>query len=148
MKLGVHTDMEALQVPVKCHLDLPELNDGTDEKVYLWIRPWTRTAQAIVAKKAKLKGEISDEELRAAGTGDLDSERYTRSLANFLLTDWENVTDVNKVSDEFPQGEPLECNERNKMALFEDLQVALWVVEKAKTLATKKLPGDLKNSAG
>jgi hypothetical protein len=140
-KLSIITDPERLYASAWVELrapEYPEFDDGSGVYVRLKIRPWTRTTQSIVEKKAKHGAGIAEgESIIPDGTGDRKSEKFTQSLADYLLDDWENVVDAS--------GAALPCTFANKLWAFESVDLATIVINEAKRLAGKVVRDEAKN---
>lgn len=145
MKLGILTDVSALQNPQWVYYDEEGFDEGPEEeRVAFLIRPQTRTNLAIVernAKKAELARKRSTNLNRDDIGGEGKGEAWVRELAKFLLVDWRNVVDG-------ATHETLECSEKNKLLLFENTTIALWIIERAKELCSQKIEEETKNSNG
>jgi hypothetical protein len=95
MRLGIYSNTAELQ-KTREWIFKPngyEYVEGEDI-VKFHLRPWTRTTQGIVDKKAKAKNIAimdADAALKGVGVGDKKAEAYTRELADFLIAEWENV---------------------------------------------------------
>jgi hypothetical protein len=151
MQLGVYTNTEELQktrpwtyVPKGYE---PEPGEPMPT---LHLRPWTRTTQGVVEKRAKARGVTPmdiDDALKGVGTKDPKAEAYVRELADFLIADWTNVaygTDIPEMG--IKKGDALPCVSENKVFLFEDLQVAVDIIDAARSFATVQIKSEAKNA--
>lgn len=155
MKLGIMTSANELQ---KVHA-VPYEPEGyvfeeNEPRVIFHLRPWTRTTQSIVEKRAKGKGMAVPSDgnpLKGIGSGDKKAEAFTRELAMYLVADWEGVVYGSDMQDDegnivARKGDPLPCEDANKVFLFEDIAVAVWVVEQAQKLVSQQLRDEVGNS--
>jgi hypothetical protein len=153
MKLGIFTSNEDLQ-RTRPWIYPPSVED--EEKVIFHLRPWTRSSLAIVEKRAKAKNIAvmdADQVLWGIGGNDKDrrNEAYLRELANYLIADWEGITFANEFVDpdtgtEYKVGDPMPCDYRMKVFLFENSQLAVDIVSAAQKFATIEITDDAKNS--
>jgi hypothetical protein len=109
------------------------------------IRPWTRTTQSEIDERAKKRVALKKlEQFRAEGveipkgTGDRKTEAQTVETADYLIEDWENVTDS--------KDRPLECNIVNKLWAFESIDLAMWILARAKERGGRLVEAQAKNS--
>lgn len=95
MRLGIYTNTAELQ-KTRPWTYIPagyQPEDGEAMPVF-HLRPWTRTTQGIVDKKAKAKNIAimdANEALKRVGVGDRKAEAYTRELADFLIAEWDGI---------------------------------------------------------
>jgi len=157
MKLGIYTNTAELQ-KTRPWVYTPKGHsyEEGEEQVIFHLRPWTRTTQAIVDKRAKAKGVTimdADKALKGIGQGDKKAEAYTRELADFLIANWENVVFANDAAFpdddgnmiEYKKGEPIPCESRFKVFLFEDVEVAVEIVKAAQSFASLQINEEVKN---
>jgi hypothetical protein len=148
MKLGIHTNHETASKPRWIVFDMEgyeaNLHEQPENQIKFLVRPETRAAVTRVEKLAetqlKARGRNKFETDGSAlpqGTNDLGDHR-TRELAKYLVEDWTNVCDL--------EGNPLECNDTNKVWLFENLDIAVWVITQAKDLSSVRIEEERKNS--
>lgn len=155
MKLGIYADREDLQ-KTREWIYTPKgyVYEEDEARVSLMLRPFTRTTQATVDKRARSKNLAimdADEALRGVGSGDKRAEAYTRELADFLIADWTGVVFANDHFDsetqtQFSKGDPIPCTSRYKILLFEDVNVAVEIVTAAQGFATIQISEEAKNS--
>lgn len=151
MKLGVFTDTAELQ-EARERVFTPDgyVYEPDEPQIKFGIRPWTRTTQELVNKRAKAKNIAimdADEALKRVGSGDKRAEAYVRELADFLIKWWENVVyGADVPARKAKKGDPMPCTSQNKVFLFEDVTVAVWIVEEAKKMATVQISEEVKNS--
>lgn len=158
MELGIYTSTAELQ-RTRPWVYTPKgyVYEDEEPQVVFHLRPWTRSSQAIVDKRAKAKGIKSmdaDKALKGIGSGDKQSEAYTREMADFLIVNWENVVFANDCvfpdDDgnliEYKKGDPMPCESRFKVFLFEDVNVAVEIVKAAQSFASDQITGETKNS--
>lgn len=142
MRLGIGVDPDK---GVWCALDITKMEDGREiqpfvDDVKFLIKPGTKANLAKVekaAKRSKLARRHTTEEGEVVEGNASDS--WTKALANELLLDWSGVTDVTGQ-------EELPCEEMTKLMLFEDQDIALWVLNKARQLARVEVETERKNS--
>lgn len=157
MRLGIRTNAESILKETHPWVYAPKGYEyGPDEeKVIFHLRAWTRTAQQIVEKRAKQKNLAimdADEALKKVGGGDKRAEAYLRELADYLIADWENIVfaeDTTLTIDgevqSFKAGDQMPCVQQLKVFVFEDVQVAVDVVEAARGLASVQMADEAKN---
>lgn len=152
MQLGVITDPEKLHATRPWTYTPAGYEYGPDEpRVVFHLRPWTRSTQAIVEKrlKARHQGITMDAALKKLGTGDKKAEAYTRELADFLIVDWENVVYADDAPEaDAKKGDPIPCTTSAKVFLFENVGLAVKIIEAAQGFATVQLEEEEKNSEG
>lgn len=151
MQLGIYTTTEELQKTRPwTYVPRGYEPDPGETMPVLHLRPWTRTTQSIVEKRAKARGITVmsiDEALKGVGEKDQKSEAYVRELADFLIEDWQNVVygaDVPELN--VKKGTPLPCTSTHKVFLFESVQVAVDVIEAARSFANIQIRDETKNA--
>lgn len=149
--LGIYTDAAELQKTRPWQYTRPG-EEPTEHDAILHLRPFTRTTQGIVERKAKAKGiEVMDADaaLAGIGQGDKKAEAFMRVLFDFLIAEWENVVTNNAFFDgerHFDVGAPLPCELRFKVMLIEDMDLAVRLINQAKAMATLQVGDETKNS--
>lgn len=155
MKFGIYTDRDELQ-KTRPWVYTPKgyAYEENEDKVIMHLRPWTRTTQAIVDKRARTKNIAimdADEMLKGIGSGDKKGEAYVRELADYLISDWEGVVFANDHYDpeteaHYKKGDPIPCESKYKVMLFEDVTVTLEIIEAARGFASEQISEEQKNS--
>lgn len=155
MKLGIYTDAAELQKTRPWTYTPAGHEYGeNEEKVIFHLRPFTRTTQELVTKRAKAKNLVqmsAEDALKGVGVGDQKAEAYTRVLADFLIADWEGIVFASDFVDEesgneYKKGDAIPCESRFKVFLFEDVDVAVQIVKAAQSFATLQISDESKNA--
>lgn len=148
MKLSIPTNNETASRSQWVDLDAKgyeaNLTEPAHQRIKFLIKPQTRTAVTRVEKLAESaeksaktfrKNNVEAESALPEGSG---GDYFTRELANYLLEDWEGVVDSDT-------GEPIQCDRTNKIWLFEQIDLAIWVITKAKEIAVSTIQDEAKN---
>lgn len=89
-------------------------------------------------KKYHRHNEINKDGEKVSKQGD-PQEAFVEELAKLVVKDWKGI--VNKRTKE-----PIPCTDDTKVLLFNNVDVANWIVKAAGELAVVELDGDEKNS--
>lgn len=148
MKLSIPTNNEAASRPQWVDFDMKgyeaNLTEPLEKRIRFLVRPQMRTLVTRVEKLAESaeksaktfrKADAAVEDALPEGSG---GDYFTRELASQLLEDWDNIVDQDEVA--------LECNRTNKIWLFEQIDIAIWVITKAKEIANRTIQDEAKNS--
>lgn len=148
MKLGIATTQAGASAPQWIDFDMEgyesNLMEPVDKRIRFLVTPQTRALINRIEKrsenlqKARGRNKYSDEDGMPAEATDR-GDFFTREMAKELLQDWKGVCDLEE--------EPLECNDRNKIWLFENINIAVWVIEKSQSLASTRIEEESKNSS-
>lgn len=148
MKLGIATNQQAASEPQWVDFDMEgwesNLNDPEDKRVRFLIIPQTRAlinridARADNLAKAKGRNKYADDPSLPSEARDR-GDYFTREMAKELTKDWQNVTDLDE--------NPLECNDHNKIWLFENINIAFWIITKAQEISSVRIEDEQKNSS-
>jgi hypothetical protein len=151
MRLGIATNNEAANEAQWVDFDMEgyeaNLQEPLEKRIRFKIKPQTRALITHVEKRAELekkaagtkRARIEAEANELPDAASAADDAFSRRLAIALVEDWANVSDIQT-------DVALECNNTNKVWLFENINIALWVIEKAKDMASKAIVDDEENS--
>lgn len=156
MKFGVPVGREEIQKAREWKYIPKDYTPEPDEEMpTFWIKPWTRTLQGLVDKRARAMNIAimdANEALKGVGTGDKKAEAYVRVLADTLIVDWKNVVFTNDFTDpetgeSYKTNDPLPCEAKFKVFVFENTDFVVSVLDAAKSFASSQIEDEAKNSA-